>query len=119
MSLRKRFTSTWSSAALLIFFADIFIDVKLFGYSGILVAIVMWITGGAIATILFGPEIKRKARSRKKVTETKRTSENVQFCTACGTSYEIGSQYCPECGTASLSFVQSKDETGNKGYNLN
>ncbi|MHA2252582.1 MAG: hypothetical protein ACXAD7_19615, partial [Candidatus Kariarchaeaceae archaeon] len=82
MSLRKRFTSTWSSVALLIFFADIFLEVRLFGYSGILVAIVMWITGGAIATILFGPEIKRKARPRSIVTETTRTSESVQFCTA-------------------------------------
>ena len=109
-SFRNRFVSTWNSIALLIFFGDIFFDVKVFGYEGLAVAIFMWIVGGIVATVIFGPKSsksRRRRSSRSRVTQKPAEARSVQYCTACGTSYDVKSQFCPECGTTSLEATQS------------
>lgn len=105
MSMAKRFSSTWSSIALLIFFADIFFDVRIFGYSGILVAIFMWITGGIITGILFGQSKEPRTRTRRGQNVYQKTytfsagTPMTKRCAACGVENGINSVYCTECGS--------------------
>ena len=71
----------------------------------------MWIIGGVLAGILFGPEEsrKRKRESHKRYdSESSKsidvpvvsTTDNNQFCIACGTQFPFQDQFCPQCGTA-------------------
>lgn len=113
MSIRRRFTSIWSSIALLIFISDLLFDIRIFSFSGFMVAIFMWITGGIIATILFGPKASKKSRrkpySQQKSTTHSGINRSKQYCIACGSSFSIDAQYCPECGTTSLNATNKSN----------
>lgn len=67
----------------------------------------MWVIGGVVAGILFGPS--RKAEGKNKIITNQSRMVDVpvehetdanQFCIACGTEFPINDQFCPQCGTA-------------------
>ncbi|MCE7733407.1 MAG: hypothetical protein GPJ54_00925 [Candidatus Heimdallarchaeota archaeon] len=109
---RKRFLSIWNGVATIIFFGGIFLGFSYLGFSGLTLGIFMWIIGGVIAGMLFGPSKSKERRSRK----TRRYDRSIdvpvehshqqnQFCIACGTEFPINDQFCPQCGTAGTNKV--------------
>jgi hypothetical protein len=108
---RKRFLSIWNGVATIVFFAGIILGFSYLGYSGLILGLFMWIIGGIIAGILFGPEETRKRRERSDDRNDRESGKSVevpvdssteknQFCIACGTQFPVLDQFCPQCGTA-------------------
>ncbi|MHA2097781.1 MAG: hypothetical protein ACW99A_03765 [Candidatus Kariarchaeaceae archaeon] len=107
---RKRFLSIWNGVATIIFFAGIILGFSTLGYSGWILGIFMWIIGGTIAGMIYGPPKKRSRDRKARIAASDKGHINVQvengssdsqFCIACGTNYPINEQFCPQCGTAS------------------
>ena len=116
MSVRARFLSAWNGVATIIFFAGIFLDFEVMGYSGVMFGIFMWIIGGFIVNLLFGPK-KKDSRTQFSNRRRRRTSSSSyensnynivktdEFCIACGNKISDGEGYCSNCGTAVTGFV--------------
>ncbi|MFV2015833.1 MAG: hypothetical protein ACC656_10415 [Candidatus Heimdallarchaeota archaeon] len=108
---RKRFLSVWNGVALIIFFTGIFLDSSYFGYSGVIFGIFMWIIGGIVAGMVFGPKRskKRRSRARRRYDQedgfVEKSNTQNQFCIACGSEFPISDKFCPECGTAAANKV--------------
>ncbi len=111
--MRARFLSTWNGIATIIFFAGIFLRIEYNGFSGILIGIFMWIIGGYITNLIFGPK-KRDPRTdfssrRRQRSTSEETYPNFgkseEFCIACGNKILDGEVYCSNCGTAISKFV--------------
>ena len=108
-SAHARFLSIWNGIATIIFFAGVFLQYRLFSYSAIAVGIFMWVVGGAIAGILFGPKGKRESKTKRHQKETSDAGDT-QFCIACGAKFPKTTSYCPECGTTAVQ-TESSDQT--------
>ena len=111
---RKRFLSIWNGVATIIFFGGIFLGFSYLGYSGLMLGIFMWIIGGVIAGMIFGPSSRKTRRSRRSRkfdrspnVPVEYSSKQNQFCIACGTEYPINDQFCPQCGTAGTNKIMS------------
>lgn len=113
-SRRRAFLQKWRTVATIIFFADVFFDFKVFNYSGIIIAIFMWITGGYIASFFFGESPRRQSKSsfyvqkefdqqldmppKQNSMEVSKPITTSTFCTFCGSTLEASDKFCPECG---------------------
>lgn len=115
MSRRGRFVSIWNSAATIVFFAGIFLGsgFSVFGFSGVIVGIFMWIIGGAVASILYGPdpekenvrEIRQAAGPTVRTTSSNQmamgqTTPGKKTCVSCGSLVDADAVFCPECGVS-------------------
>ena len=107
--MRARFLSAWNGVATIIFFAGIILDYEVNGYSGVMVGIFMWILGGVVVNILFGPKKKestrRGTRSRSQNRPSYANSKIDEFCIACGQKILDGEDYCSNCGTTVAGFI--------------
>lgn len=113
--MRARFISAWNGIATIIFFAGIFLRFEVSGFSGMLIGFFMWIVGGYIANVLFGPKKKdprtdfsprRRQRNSSIIGGINNTiNKPEEFCIACGHRILDGEVYCSNCGTAVSNFV--------------
>ena len=107
VSLKKRFSSIWSGLAFIVLISDLFLDYNFadllgLNVSGFTLAIIMWILGGTIARIIFGPDPKKKGKpseSGTRITTEFNFSVSKKRCKACGNMNDSEAIYCFECGS--------------------
>ena len=58
----------------------------------------MWILGGTIANIVFGPE-EKLIEQKIHVIEPNKSHINSKSCPSCGFCIDKDTNFCPECGT--------------------
>ena len=95
MNIRK----VWNNAAFIIFMAGVFFSTTIFGISGILIGIFMWVIGGS----LFGSVNSKKKQTIKQNQEiiNPPNSQTGAYCASCGTVNEANYNFCVQCGATS------------------
>ncbi|MHA2504187.1 MAG: hypothetical protein ACXAE3_15115 [Candidatus Kariarchaeaceae archaeon] len=97
---RVSFKSRWNAVATLIFLAGIFLGVTILNYSGVGVAIFMWIIGGTVANLIYGDPKKgpiRQSSAAERVIQPPPTSK---FCSSCSDENHLDAGFCMNCGAA-------------------
>jgi len=115
---RSNSLSAWNFIAMILFIVGIFFGVSIFGYSAVVVAIFMWVTGRMFINLFFGkPKKKVRVRSnnRRRIINPNQSKTNLNrnyknykfngehsdnyFCMACGSPISVDDTFCVECGT--------------------